>query len=461
MLTQPKLNLRLRERTPLETFADGLGGELILPDHAEYDSARRIWNGLIDKRPAMIVRCADAADVAAAVLFAREQGLQIAVRGGGHHSAGLALSDGGMVIDLSRMKHVTVDPHRLTALAEPGITLGEFVAATQAHGLATTTGTVSGTGTAGLTLGGGMGWLTGKYGLTIDNLLSVEIVTADGQVRHASEDEHSDLFWAVRGGGGNFGIVTAFEYRLHPIGQVLAGMVVHPIERAEQVLRFYRDYSQAAPDELTVYAAFVTTPNGMPAVAIAACYDGPIEEGERLLAPLRAFGPPLANLIRPMSYLELVHMLDAGVPDGRNYYDKANSLPALTDEAIATIVDYAETRTSPFSQILIQHIHGAAARIDPAATAVYALRAEQYLVGMIAAWDSGNQQEHMAWVNALWEETRPFSKQGTYVNFMVDEGDARVRAAYGPNYERLAAIKGKYDPQNIFQLNQNIKPAAK
>jgi FAD/FMN-containing dehydrogenase len=458
MITQPKLKLRVRNLTRLDSFQSSLSGELILPGHPEYDSARRIWNGVFDKYPAMIIRCANAADVASAVSFARTAGLTVAVRGGGHNSAGYAVCDGGMVIDLSGMKGITVDPRKLTARVEPGLTLGEFVSATQAYGLATTTGTVSGTGMAGLTLGGGMGWLMGKYGLTIDNLLSVEMVTADGELCYASAEENGDLFWAVRGGGGNFGIVTAFEYRLHPVTQVLAGRVVYPIERAEEVLRFYREFSHAAPDELTAYAAIASAPDGMPIIAIAACYDGPIEQGERLIAPLRAFGPPLADMIRPMSYLDLVHMLDAGSPDGRNYYDKANSLPVLTDEAIATIADYAATRTSPFSQILIQHIHGAAARVDPSATAAAALRGEQYLLGIIAAWEQGDGQEHLAWTRAFWAETKPFANEGVYVNFMTDDGDARLRASYGPNYARLVAIKNKYDPENFFRLNQNIKP---
>jgi FAD/FMN-containing dehydrogenase len=458
MLTQSKLTLRVRAATPLEAFAADLSGELLLPDHLEYNSARKIWNGMFDRHPALIVRCATPADVSRALKFARGQGLQVAVRGGGHNSAGYAMVDNGLVIDLSRMKRITVNPLTLTAVAEPGLTLGEFVAAIDAHGLTTTTGTVSGTGMAGLTLGGGMGWLMGKHGLTIDNLLSVEIVTADGEIRYASENENGDLFWAVRGGGGNFGIVTAFEYRLHPIGQVLAGMIVHPFERAEDVLRFYREYAHAAPDELTAYAALTSGPDGSPIVAIAVCYDGPLAEGERLLAPLRAFGAPLVDLIRPMSYLEAIHMLDAGSPDGRKYYDRANSLRELNDEAIATIVDYAATRTSPFSQVLIQHIHGAAARIDPAATAAHALRGEQFLLGIVAAWEDDDTEAHRSWVRAFWSETRQFARAGTYINFMSEDEGARVRSSYGPNYERLAAIKAKYDPSNVFRLNQNIKP---
>jgi FAD/FMN-containing dehydrogenase len=459
MITTSKLNLELREAPRLVASASNIGGEIVLPGHPEYEGARKLWNGLIDRYPALIVRASSAADVASALNFARRAGLDVAVRAGGHNSAGYAMIDGGMVIDLSRMKKVTVDPLGLTARMEPGVTLGEFVAATDAHGLATTTGTVSGTGMAGLTLGGGIGWLMGKNGLTIDNLLSVEIVTADGQLRYASENENGDLFWAVRGGGGNFGIVTAFEYRLHPIGQVLAGRVVHPLDQAEELLRFYRAYAHAAPDELTAYAAIASAPGGQPVAAIAVCYDGPAEQGQRLLAPLRAFGQPIADTIHPMSYLETVHMLDAGSPDGRKYYDRANSLPELTDEAIATIVDYGATRTSPFSQIRIQHVHGAATRISPSATAMHALRGEQFLLGIVGAWEDGDDKTHQSWVRAFWSETQPFSRAGSYVNFMSEDEGARVRAAYGPNYERLAAIKAKYDPENVFQLNQNIKPA--
>jgi FAD/FMN-containing dehydrogenase len=459
MIAQSKLSLRVREATALEAFAAGLGGELLLRGRPEYDEARKLWNGLIDRYPAMIVRAAGAMDVAKAIRFARGQGLQVAVRGG-RNSAGYAMVDNGMVIDLSRMKKITIDRLGLTALAEPGLTLGEFVAATNAHGLATTTGAGSATGMAGLALGGGIGWLMGKHGLTIDNLLSVEIVTADGEIRHASQNENGDLFWAVRGGGGNFGVVTAFEYRLHPIGQLLAGMVVHPIERLEELLRFYRDYAHAAPDELTAYATIASGPGGMPVAAIAVCYDGPIDKGERLLAPLRAFGPPLADMIRSMSYLEVVDMLDAGSPDARSYYDRANSLPQLSDEAIATIADYAATRTSPFSRILIQHIHGAAARVDPAATAAHALRGEQFLLGIVAGWEDGDVEAHQGWVRAFWAETKPFARAGAYVNFLSEDESARVRASYGPNYDRLAVIKAKYDPANVFRFNQNIKPAS-
>jgi FAD/FMN-containing dehydrogenase len=436
----------------------GLHGGLLRPGDASYESARKLWNGMVDRYPAVIVCCADSADVIRAVQFARSNGLRVAVRGGGHNVSGNASCDGGIVIDLSQMKRIQVDPITRTARAEPGLTLGEFIRATEVVGLLTTTGTVSDTGMAGLTLGGGLGWLMGLYGLTVDNLLSVEIVTADGQLRHASENEHSDLFWAVRGGGGNFGIVTSFTYRLHPVSPILAGMVVHPLSRVREVLRFYRDFSSAAPDALTAYAALVTTPDGLPAVAITLCYAGPPEVGEQLIAPVRSFGPPLADLIRPMSYYEVITMLDAAVPAGRNYYEKGSVVPTLSDAAIEVIAEYGARCPSPFAQVLFQHVHGAAARIDPAATAVYALRRTHYSVSIISAWDRGDSGPHVTWARDFWAALEPYATGGVYVNALGNEGNARVRAAYGPNYERLVTIKNTYDPTNFFQLNQNIKP---
>jgi hypothetical protein len=350
-----------------------------------------------------------------------------------------------------------------TAWAQAGLTLGEFVRATQAYGLATTTGTVGGTGLAGLTLGGGLGWFMGKYGLTIDNLLSVDLVTADGQVLRASASEHPDLFWGVRGGGGNFGIVTAFELQLHPVGQVLAGKVVYPVECAREVLRFYREYTRTAPDELTVYASLMTTPGGLPAIAISLCYCGPPEEGERLVEPVRKFGAPLVDLIRPRSYLKMITRADLGAPAGRSYYEKANTLSDLSDEAIEAIVAYGSTCTSPWSHVLIQHVHGAACRVGPTETA-FALREESYVICMVAAWDdseASQTDQHIGWTRACWRAMEPFASSGVYVNFLGDEGEGRVRAAYGANYERLVALKNRYDPTNLFALNQNIKPAIK
>src|SRR5438270_3160798 len=326
--------------TTLQQFKSGLRGEVLDPGSDGYSSARRVWNGLIDRYPALIVRCTDNTDVMRAVEFARSQHLAVAVRGGGHSSPGYSVCDDGMVIDLSQMKGISIDPVQGRARTQAGLRLFEFVSGTQALGLATTAGTVGGTGLSGLTLGGGLGWFMGKYGLTIDNLLSVDIVTADGQVKRASATEHPDLFWGVRGGGGNFGIVTAFEFQLHAVGAVLAGKVVYPMSRAREVLRFYSEYTSSVPDELTAYASLLTTPSGLPAIAINLCFCGSLDAGERLVEPVRKFGPPLVDLIRPKSYLKLITQADAGAPDGRHYYETARMLKELSDEAIETIADY-------------------------------------------------------------------------------------------------------------------------
>jgi FAD/FMN-containing dehydrogenase len=358
------------------------------------------------------------------------------------------------------MKGIWVDPVKQTAWAKAGLTLGAFMQATQAYGLATTTGTVGGTGLAGLTLGGGLGWFMGKYGLTIDNLLAVDLVTADGQVLRASATEHPDLFWGVRGGGGNFGIVTAFELQLHPVGQVLAGKIVYPLRKAREVLRFYREYTNNVPDELTVYASLMTTSHGLPVIAISLCYCGSREAGERLVEPIRRFGAPLVDLIRPRSYLRMITQADAGVPAGRHYYEKASTLSDLSDEAIEVIAEYGAACTSPNSQLLIQHVHGAASRVGPTETA-FALRGESYVICMLAAWDDGEADRHIAWSRACWKALEPFGSPGVYVNFLGHEGEGRVRAAYGVNYERLVALKNSYDPTNFFTLNQNITPTLK
>jgi FAD/FMN-containing dehydrogenase len=446
--------------TVREDLKADLCGELICPNDQGYDAARKVWNGMIDKDPAVIVRCADIVDVVKAVRFARDHHLLVAVRSGGHSVSGSSVCDGGIVIDLSRMKGIWVDPVKKTAWAQAGLTLREFVQATQAYGLATTTGTVGGTGLAGLTLGGGLGWFMGKYGLTIDNLLSVDLVTANGRVVRASASEHPDLFWGVRGGGGNFGIATAFEYQLHSVGLLLSGKVVYPIDRAREVLRFYREYTSSAPDDLTAYVSLMTTPGGFPAIALSLCYCGPLEKGERAVSPLRKFGMPLVDQIRPRSYLKMITQADLGAPAGRCYYEKASTLPDLSDEAIEALVEYGTARTSACSQILLQHVHGAASRVGPSETA-FALRGDSYVICIVAAWDDGEvsqPHQHMAWTHACWKALEPLTSSGVYVNFLGQEGEGRVRAAYGVNYERLVALKNRYDPTNFFALNQNIKP---
>ena len=444
----------------LQDFEAQLHGNVIYPGDPGYDASRKVWNGMIDSFPACIVYCADVGDVVSAVQFARDQRRLVAVRGGGHSISGSSLCDGGMVIDVSRLKRVLVDAEQKTAWAEAGLTLAEFVEATQAYGLATTTGTVGGTGLAGLTLGGGVGWLMGRYGLTIDNLLAVDLVTADGNLVRASAREHADLFWGVRGGGGNFGIVTAFLFQLHPVGLLLAGKVVYPIAQAGDVLRFYREYTSNAPDELTAYARLGSTPAGLPAIAINLCYCGSLEEGERLVRPVQTFGAPLVDLIRPRSYLKMISQANLGAPVGRCYYEKATTLSCLSDEAIEAIVAFGSACTSPGSQVLIQHLHGAATRVGPTETA-FALRKESYVISIVAAWDKGEatqMDQHIGWTRGCWRAVEPFASSGVYVNFLGDEGDGRVRAAYGINYERLAALKSRYDPHNFFARNQNIKP---
>ncbi len=446
----------------LQHFKERLHGELIGPSDEGYESARRVWNGMIDKYPALIVCCTDVSDVVTAVQFARCQDLPVAVRGGGHSFSGNGTCDGGLVIDLSRMKRVQVDPVKRIAWAQAGLTIGEFVRETQAFGLATPVGNVSGTGLAGLTLGGGIGWLMGEYGLTIDNLLAVEIVTADGHVLTASATEHADLFWGVRGGGGNFGIVTDFAFQLHPVGPLLVGMVAHPLDRARAVLRLYREFTRTAPDELTTSAGFVTPPGGLPAVVIAFCYCGPLEEGERPVEPIRTFGSPIVNLLRPMPYLDLISFVDAATPAGRHYYSKTRSFQQLSDELLETLIESSRGRTSPLSPMVLQHVHGAVCRVGATETA-FALRDEHYALHLTAAWEDGEASQHIAWLRACWTALEPFATSEAYLNFMDDPGEepVLVQTAYGANYERLVALKNSYDPTNFFHINQNIKPTVR
>jgi FAD/FMN-containing dehydrogenase len=434
-------------------------GDVVVPGDAGYDPARKVWNGMVDKRPAAVIFCVGAKDVISAVNFASTRGLPVAVRAGGHNVAGNSVCDSGVVIDLSRMKRIEVDPVRRVARAEAGLNLGEFDAATQAHGLATTMGVNADTGIAGLTLGGGFGRLGRKHGLACDNLVAAEIVTADGRLLRASASEYADLFWAIRGGGGNFGVVTTFEYRLHPVGPLLlAGAVVHPWDRAREAMRFYDAFASTAPDTLSLDAALVTTPSGERFFSMSACYVGPIREGERVLAPLRAHGAPVEDRIAPAPYVQIQSAGDALFPRGRRYYWKAQFLRDLTDGAIDTLIA-AYATAPPESLLVLQQVGGAIARV-PAAETPYANRDALYDCFPVAIWDDPSADDaYIGWARALWEAMRPFSTGGVYANNLGEEGADRVQAAYGENYPRLAAVKKKYDPTNFFRLNQNIQPA--
>lgn len=443
----------------LDELKASLRGQLLRPGDAGYDAARKVWNGMIDKRPAMIARCTGAGDVIQCVRIAREHDLLVSVRGGGHNVAGIAICDGGLMIDLSPMKSIRVDPVAWTARAEPGVLWGEFDRETQMFGLATTGGQVSTTGIAGLTLGGGEGWLASKHGFTIDNLLSADVVTAEGQLTTASGTEHEDLFWALRGAGHNFGVVTSFEYRLHPVPIVLGGMVLHPFQRARDVLRFYREFTAALPDELTTMGVILTGPDGNQVAALIVCYAGAVDEGERVLAPLRGFGPPVADTIGPIPYTTMQTMLDAAFPPGRLNYWKSSLTNRLSDEVIDAIVEYAAEIPSPFSAVAIADFHGAHSRVGKRDTAYYH-RDLQYDILILSSWtELAESERNVRWTRELYQTIQVHLPRGVYVNILDrDEGNERVRDAYGPNYERLVTLKNKYDPTNFFRLNQNIKP---
>ena len=473
------LNMKTVERAaPTTRIEDGslsaldnkLRGRLLCEGDNGYDDARTVWNAMIDRFPAAIARCTGTADVVAAVKFAQEHKLLLSVRGGGHNVAGDAVCDGGLMLDLSPMQGIYVDPQRRTARAEPGVTLGDLDKETQIFGLATPTGIVSETGLAGLTLGGGFGWLTRKYGFTADNLLSAEVVTAEGDVVRASEEESADLFWGIRGGGGNFGVVTSFEYQLHPVGPtVLGGLLLYSLDEARKAVRFYRDFVADAPEELGSAVVMRLAPpapfvpealHGKPVCAILVCYAGEIKEGKRLLQPLRAHGEPLADRISPKPYVAVQSMLDKGQPEGNYYYWKSEYLAELTDDAIDTALAHGATISSPETRVAIFQLGGAASRIDEMATAT-GHRDAEFVFAINSGWkDPAAHERQVKWTRDFWRAIRPFSSGGTYVNFLSEgEGQQRVRAAYGSEkYERLVALKSKYDPANLFRMNQNIKP---
>jgi len=438
-------------------------GQMLRPSDPGYDEARRVHNGLIDKRPALIARCQGAADVADAVKLARALGLEVAVRGGGHNVAGRAAIDGGLMIDLAPMKGIHVDPRARTARCQGGVLWKEYNRETQLHGLATTGGVVGTTGVAGLTLGGGLGWLMPKHGLALDNLRSVEIVLADGSLRRASADEHADLFWAVRGGGGNFGVVTSFEFDAHPVGPMIAGgLVVHPLQRGSDALRFFREQCAAAPDELMLAGGLLTAPDGSGAklVGILAAHCGPLATGEAALKPIKAFGPPVMDQMGPISYCAQNGLLDASLPRGALNYWKSHFLTDLSDGAIDALVKSFEACPSPMSQIVIEHFHGAASRVPVDATAC-AMRLTGFNVVIISQWaDPRDNERCIGWCRDTYGALRPYLGSFRYVNYLdTDETGDPLAAAYGPNYARLRQLKKKYDPENFFRGNVNIKPS--
>jgi FAD/FMN-containing dehydrogenase len=438
-------------------------GEILTPGSAGYDDSRKIWNAMIDRRPAAIARCTGPEDVKAAVRFALDHDIYPAIRGGGHNAAGLAMVDDGLVIDLSLMKNIVVDPSSRTTTAQMGLTWGEFDRETQLHGLATTGGLISTTGVAGLTLGGGVGWLMNRCGLVCDNTLSYDIVLATGDSTHATADNHPDLFWALKGGGGNFGVVTSITYRMYPITTVISGMVLHPLANARKVLEFYRDFTMSGlPDELTVYAAALSTPDGLPAIALIPCWCGDdLAQGERVLAPLRKFGPPIADIINTMPYSAMQQMLDPAAPFGLRSYWKSRFLRELPDTAIDAFVQFAESRPSPRSLAILEHAHGAVSRVQPNATA-FPTRSDGFDLVLISLWaDAAEDPRHIEWTRAFHSGMQPWSAGSVYVNTLDQDDGARVPEAYGQNYARLSAVKAAYDPGNRFRRNQNIQPQGK
>jgi FAD/FMN-containing dehydrogenase len=440
-------------------FKKSLRGQLIQPSDEGYDQARKVWNGMTNKRPALIAQCAGVADVINVVNFARDNHLLVAVRGGDHSVAGHSVCEGGIMIDLSRMKSVRVDPTKWTARAAGGAKWGDFDHETQTFGLATTGGTNSDTGIAGLTLGGGLGWLAGKYGLACDNFLSADVVTADGRFLTASTEENQDLFWGLRGGSGNFGVVTSFEYQLHQVGPVLAGMVVHPFEKAKEVLRFYSEFSSNIPDELNTVGALLTSPEGSKVVAIAVCYNGPMDKGKEVLRPLREFGPPLADQIAPMPYVAIQTALDGTFPRGRQYYWRASLIKHIGNDAIDTIIDYFAAVPSPYTLLGFQQLGNAANRVGPDETA-FSHREALYDFLMLSGWEDPLEAErNIRWTREVNDAMQSSLHGGFYVNGLGEDAGPMVRNAYLPKtYERLVALKNKYDPANLFRLNPNIKP---
>ena len=456
----------LNER--IEELKTNVKGHVVLPGDPNYDEVREIWNATIDRKPAVILQCSEASDVSHAIAFARENRLEISIRGGGHNIAGNAVCDNGVMIDLSTMKNVRVDDRNRRAYVEPGATLNDLDRATQVHGLATPVGINSTTGIAGLTLGGGFGWLTRKYGLTIDNLVSAEVVTVDGRKIRATENENVDIFWAIRGGGGNFGVVTEFEFALHPVGsEILAGLIVFPFSQAKQVLTQYRKFAGLAPEELNVWVVLRKAPplpflpmdvHGKEVVILPVFYVGEIVEGEKLIEPLRSFGDAYGEHIGVQPYVQWQQAFDPLLTRGARNYWKSHNFTELRDGVLDAIVEFAGKLPSPQCEIFIGLIAGAANRVSTDATA-YFHRDAKFVLNVHGRWDEvAHDQICIAWAREFFQASAPYASAGAYVNFMTQEEGDRVTAAYGSNYDRLVQIKKRYDPNNIFHLNQNIKP---
>ncbi|MGY1608465.1 MULTISPECIES: FAD-binding oxidoreductase [unclassified Geodermatophilus] len=444
----------------LEVFRAEHRGECFTPSDDGFDARRALWNGMVDKRPALIARCAGVADVLRTVALARDAGLPLAVRGGGHNVAGLAMCDGGVVADLSAMRAIRVDPQNRTARAEGGVLWGDLDRETQTFGLATTGGIVSTTGIAGLTLGGGVGWLARKYGHSCDNLVSVDVVTPDGVLRTASADDHPELFWGMRGGGANLGIATSLEFRLHPVGPtIVGGMILHAAEYATDVLRFYREFIPTAPEELGLYCGLLSAPDGTPVVALIGCYHGALEEAEAVLAPVRSFGRPIADMFQQRPYVEMQSLLDAAFPAGARYRWRSSFLQEVSDGVVEEMVEAAASRTSPFSAIVLEWYGGAPNRVPEGATA-FPHREPQFDLIVSAMWmDPSEDDMHTAWVRQVWDGLAPFGSGRVYSN-VVDRGEEnRIREAYGSGFARLRELKARYDPDNMLRYNHNVAEA--
>lgn len=461
--------MKFNDTQNLEKFRSEIKGSVLLPDHADYHEVRKIWNAMIDRRPAVIVRCADSADVQRAIGFAREQSLELSIRGAGHNIAGSALSEDGLVIDLSTLKKVRVEADKKRAHVDPGATLHDFDEAVQSYGLATPVGINSTTGIAGLTVGGGFGWLTRKYGMTVDNLLSADVVTADGAKRTANSKENADLFWAIRGGGGNFGVVTRFEFQLHPVGpEILAGLMIFPFRQAKQVLQKYRQLADSAPEELNVWAVLRKAPplpflpsdvHGKEVVVLAIFYAGDIAAGQKLIEPIRDFGDLHGEHIGPQPYVQWQQAFDPLLTPGARNYWKSHYFTELSDPALDTLISYAGKLPYAHCEIFVGLLSGAANRV-PSDAMAYAPRHVKYVLNVHGRWETASEDRAgIDWCREFFKASAPYADGSVYVNFMTEDEATRVQSAYGSNFQRLAQIKKKYDPDNLFHLNQNIKPA--